>query len=112
MSSKVYFANLRTRTNKSNKISKIRNLFDSAGFNDLVKKDGLTAIKLHFGERGNDSFINPVFVRQVVDKVKVNGGKPFLTDTNTLYSGSRHNAVDHLLTALEHGFDYTVAGRR
>jgi uncharacterized protein len=110
MSSKVYFVNLRTRTNKGNKISKVRTLFDEAGFNDLVKKDDLMAIKLHFGERGNDSFINPVFVRQVVDKVKTGGGKPYLTDTNTLYSGSRHNAVDHLLTALEHGFDYTVAG--
>ena len=62
------------------------------------------------GERGSDGFISPVFVRQVVDKIKERGGKPFLTDTNTLYSGSRHNAVEHLLTALEHGFDYTVTG--
>lgn len=110
MSSKVYFCNLRSRTHEENKISKIRNLFDHAGLNDLIQKDDLTAIKLHFGEHGNDSFINPVFVRQVVDKVKSNGAKPFLTDTNTLYSGSRHNAVDHLLTAMEHGFDYTVTG--
>lgn len=110
MSSKVYFVNLRTRTDKGNKISKIRNLFDRAGFNELIQKDDLTAIKLHFGERGSDGFINPVFVRQVVDKVKDQGAKPFLTDTNTLYSGSRHNSVDHLLTALEHGFDYTVTG--
>lgn len=110
MSSKVYFINLRSRTSGQNKISKIRSLFDHAGLNDLIQKDDLTAIKLHFGERGSDGFINPVFVRQVVDKVKSNGGKPFLTDTNTLYSGSRYNSVDHLLTALEHGFDYTVTG--
>lgn len=110
MSSKVYFYNLRSRSHKENKISKIRNLFDQAGLNELIKKDDLTAIKLHFGERGNDSFINPLFVRQVVDKVKENGANPFLTDTNTLYSGSRHDAVNHLMTALEHGFDYTVTG--
>lgn len=110
MASKVYFVNLRARTDKSNKISKIRNLFDRAGLNKLIKANDLTAIKLHFGERGSDSFISPVFVRQVVDKIKENGAKAFLTDTNTLYSGSRHNAVDHLLTALEHGFDYTVTG--
>lgn len=101
MSSKVYFINLRSRTYEENKISKIRKLFDHAGLNDLIQKDDLTAIKLHFGERGNDSFINPVFVRQVADKVKSNGAKPFLADTNTLYSGSRHNAVDHLITAME-----------
>lgn len=110
MSSKVYFVNLRSRTDKNNKISKIRNLFDRAGLNDLIQPNDLTAIKLTFGERGSDGFINPVFVRQVVDKVKEKGAKAFLTDTNTLYSGSRHNSVDHLLTALEHGFDYTVTG--
>ena len=49
-------------------------------------------------------------MRKVVDRVKAHGGNPFLTDTNTLYSGSRHNSVDHLVTALEHGFDYTVTG--
>ncbi|MDD3041547.1 MAG: DUF362 domain-containing protein [Methanosarcinaceae archaeon] len=70
--------------------------------------DDLTAIKLHFGEYGNDGYINPVFVRQVVEKIRAAGAKPFLTDTNTLYSGSRHNAVDHLTTAIEHGFDYSV----
>ncbi len=46
--------------------------------------------------------------RQVVEKSRAAGAKPFITDTNTLYSGSRHNAVDHLTTAIEHGFDYSV----
>lgn len=47
-------------------------------------------------------------MRQVVDKVMDAGGKPFLTDTTTLYSGSRHNAVDHLQTAYLHGFAPSV----
>ncbi|MCL2337018.1 MAG: DUF362 domain-containing protein [Firmicutes bacterium] len=110
MSSKVYFVNLRSRTYQESKMNKLRDLFDRAGFNDLLQKDDLTAIKLHFGEHGGDGYINPVFVRQVVDKVKSSGAKPFLTDTNTLYSGTRHNAVEHLTTALEHGFGYTVTG--
>jgi uncharacterized Fe-S center protein len=110
MSTKVYFCNLRTRTEKGNKVNKIGELFNEAGLGDTVRPGDLTAIKIHFGERGNDGYINPVFVRKVVDRVKSRGGNPFLTDTNTLYSGSRHNAVDHLVTALEHGFDYTVTG--
>ena len=110
MSAKVYFCNLRTRTEKGNKVNKIGELFEQAGLGDVVRPGDLTAIKLHFGERGNDGYINPVFVRKVVDRVKAHGGNPFLTDTNTLYSGSRHNSVDHLVTALEHGFDYTVTG--
>jgi len=110
MTSKVYFHNIRARGDKSSKASKVADLFDPAGLGEVVGKNDLTAIKLHFGERGNDGFISPVLVRQVVDKVKARGAKPFLTDTNTLYSGSRHNSVDHLVTALEHGFGYTVTG--
>ena len=38
------------------------------------------------------------------------GTLPFLTDTNTLYRGTRSNAVEHIRTAILHGFDYAVAG--
>ena len=110
MASDVYFANLRSRSVSKNKINKIQKLFDAANFKNLISEDDLTAIKVHFGERGNDAYVNPVFVRQVVDKVKQAGGKPFITDCNTLYVGGRHNAVDHIITAIEHGFDYAVVG--
>lgn len=110
MTGKVYFSDLRSRKSRENKISKIKKLFKAAGFHDIICKNDLTAIKLHFGEKGNDSYISPVFVRQIADEVKKTGAKPFLTDTNTLYYGSRHNAVDHLNTAISHGFDYSVAG--
>jgi uncharacterized Fe-S center protein len=93
----VFFADLRTRRPGENTISMIRNLFERAGFPAVVVNSAPTAIKLHFGEWGNDSYINPVFVRQVADKVKQAGGRPFLTDSNTLYRGSRSNAVDHLI---------------
>ena len=108
MTSKVFFAEGRASGRKSNKISKILRLLESAGVKDMIRQDDLTAIKVHFGEKGNDTFINPIFVRQVVDIVKAAGGKPFISDTNTLYKGSRHNSVDHLITALEHGFSYAT----
>jgi uncharacterized Fe-S center protein len=108
--SKVFFANLRSRTDRSNKISKLKSLFDKAGFADLLKAEDLTAIKMTFGERGSDGFISPLFVRQMVEKIKECHARPFLSDTNTLYSGSRHNSVDHILTALEHGFDFSTTG--
>ncbi len=106
----VYFADLRARGAKESKRKKIEKLFAAAGFPAFLEKGDLTAVKLHFGERGNDTFINPVFVRSVVDKIKESGANPFLTDTNTLYQGSRHNAVDHLHTALEHGFGFATTG--
>lgn len=110
MPGKVFFASVRAHGETDNKVTKIRKLFESAGFGALVKKDDLVAIKLHFGELGCDAYIRPPFVRQVVDKVKENGGKPFLTDSATLYSGSRANAVDHIWTAAEHGFDLAFVG--
>jgi uncharacterized Fe-S center protein len=110
MASPVYFANLRSRDEKTSTVAKVCALFDCAGFASAISPGDKTAIKLHFGELGNDSYISPVFVRQVVDKVKACGGLPFLTDTNTLYRGSRANAVDHITTAILHGFDYAVAG--
>lgn len=109
MVSKVYFADIRAQNPQKNMISKIQKLFEDAGFAELLGANELTAIKVHFGEFGNDGYISPVFVRQVVEKVRAAGAKPFLTDTNTLYSGSRHNAVDHLITAIEHGFAYSVS---
>lgn len=108
MATKVYFSDARARTNTDNKISKIRRLAEAVGLGGIVAKGDLTAIKLHFGEHGNDTHLKPVYVRQIVDMVREAGGKPFLTDTNTLYTGSRTNAVDHLLTAYEHGFAYSV----
>jgi uncharacterized Fe-S center protein len=86
----------------------MKKLFNAAGCAKAVRPGDLTAVKLHFGERGCDTHISPTLVRAVVDKVVEHGGRPFLTDTNTLYSGSRHNAVDHVLTALEHGFGFAA----
>lgn len=110
MASEVYFTDLRSRSKHGNKVNKIKRLFDESGLDKVVSIDDLTAIKLHFGEMGNDSFIKPIFLRSVVDKILEYRGKPFLTDTNTLYFGSRHNSVDHLKTAILNGFDYAVAG--
>ena len=110
MNSPVYFFSLRAHSDQESTILKVQRLFDRAGFPDIVAPHDRTALKLHFGERGNDGFISPVYVRQVVDKVKACGALPFLTDTNTLYAGSRSNAVDHISTAVLHGFDYAVTG--
>ena len=110
MVSKVYFTDFRSRTDVDNKINKIKILFEAANFRGLMNKDELVAVKLHFGEEGNDSYISPVLVRQVVDKIYEAGAKPFITDTNTLYFGSRHNSLDHIKTAILHGFDYAVSG--
>ena len=107
--SPVYFADLRADT-KRNLLDKIDALLISVGIKERFKKGNLVAVKMHFGEKGNTSYIQPVFVRRVIERLKETGASPFLTDTNTLYVGTRGNAVDHLRTAVENGFAYSVVG--
>ncbi|GFK92383.1 Ferredoxin-2 [Fundidesulfovibrio magnetotacticus] len=106
----VHFASLRARGPKENKIARLARLFDLAGFKKLAARQALAAVKVHFGELGNDTFVSPVLIRPLVEKLRQYGANPFLTDTATLYSGSRHNAVDHLRTATLHGFTPETAG--
>ena len=106
--STVYLARMRVRNPDENNGVKIQNLCTAAGLSGIITEGDLTALKIHFGELGNDTFIKPVFVRSVVDSVRKLSGNPFLTDTNTMYIGSRHNAADHLTTAIRNGFAYAV----
>lgn len=95
-------------THKENLFGKLGRLLDTAGLSDIFKKRELVAVKLHFGELGNAAFIRPVFLRKIVENIKTHGGKPFLTDANTLYAGTRGDAVNHLTTAIQNGFAYSV----
>jgi len=110
LQSTVYFATVRARSPSESKVSRIERLFDAAGLSEVIKSGDLTAIKVHFGEMGNDSYVNPVLLRPVAERIRAKGARPFLTDTNPLYGGSRANAVDHLQTAEMHGFGRMVAG--
>ena len=91
-------------------MDKLSDLMNQVGLAESQKKGGLTAIKLHFGEKGNTAFIRPVYVRPFVEAIKAAGAKPFITDCNTLYVGTRSESVSHLITATENGFAYSVAG--
>jgi uncharacterized Fe-S center protein len=88
-----------------NLLEEAERLYDAAGTFDCVEKDDLVAIKLHVGELGNPYYVQPVFVHDVIRRVKEAGGKPFLTDSNTLYHAQRSNAYDHMNTALTNGYN-------
>ena len=82
----------------------------TAGMGDIDFQDKFVAIKLHFGEPGNLAFLRPNWARTVADFVKERGGKPFLTDCNTLYVGGRKNALDHMDSAMLNGFNPMTTG--
>jgi len=102
--SNVYYTNLRSRPGRSLP-KKMELLVKAAGIGDLPCKDKFTAIKIHFGELGNMAFLRHNYAARMAELLKQMGARPFLTDTNTLYSGSRSNAVDHLYTAFLNGYN-------
>ncbi len=106
MNSPVFFADL--RSSKKDLFHQLDLLLGRADLKGKIQEKDLVGIKLHFGEKGNTAFIPPLFVRRVVDQVRRYKGKPFLTDTNTLYTGARSEAVSHLTIAYQHGFGYSV----
>ena len=111
MASKVYFADLRADVHE-NLQQKLTRLMKTAGMGDIDFQDKFVAIKLHFGEPGNLAFLRPNWARTVADFVKERGGKPFLTDCNTLYVGGRKNALDHMDSAMLNGFNPMTTGRQ
>ena len=107
---KVYFTDFRTPYGGDTMPGKLKKLIRKAGIDQLNLDGQFVAIKIHFGELGNVSYLRPNYARAVVDVVKKLGGKPFLTDCNTLYPGSRKNALEHLYCAWENGFTPLTVG--
>ena len=105
----VWFTPMRT-TKKRSLIERVGELAERAGLGDAVCEGDLVAVKLHFGEEGSTAFVEPVFVRELVRRVGAAGGRPFLTDANTLYRGERGNAVDHIACAVSNGFSFATVG--
>jgi uncharacterized Fe-S center protein len=107
MASRVYFVDS-SASQKKSVLDKLSTLFVRAGLADCVSEDDLVAVKVHFGELGNTGYLSPIYARTIVAEIRKLGGKPFLTDSNTLYKGHRQNAVDHIETALANGFGYST----
>ncbi len=102
--SKVYYTDLRTVAFGNGLPAKLKELIKAAGIEQIDMRGKFVAIKMHFGELGNISYLRPNYAKAVADLVKELGGRPFLTDCNTMYPGSRKNALEHLECAWENGF--------
>ena len=106
---KVYFDDFRAPVGTS-VLKKLDRLIRKAGMEEMDFQRKLVAIKMHFGEPGNLTFLRPNYAKVVADMVKELGGVPFLTDCNTLYAGRRKNALEHLDAAYENGFSPLSTG--
>jgi uncharacterized Fe-S center protein len=107
--SKVYFSDFKAKPG-NNLLQKLKRLIKRAEIEDIDFNNKFVAIKIHFGEPGNLAYLRPNYSKVVVDLIKDLGGKPFLTDCNTLYVGRRKNALDHLDAAYENGYNPFTTG--
>ena len=110
MKSRVFFIAANRKEGAEAVSGKTEKLYLALGLDEKIQGEDFVALKIHFGEKGNTGFVRPIFLRKIVDRVKGYKGKPFLTDTNTLYTGTRSEAISHLTTAYENGFTESVVG--
>ncbi|MFH0777253.1 MAG: DUF362 domain-containing protein [Candidatus Eisenbacteria bacterium] len=106
--SDVYFAPARSEANRS-LVGRFGDMFEAMS-PAIVERGDVVAVKGTFGEEGCTTYVRPVYFRVAVEWVEKCGGKPFLTDSSTLYFGCRSNAVDHLNLAVRNGFSYASVG--
>jgi len=104
MSSKVYFIKASVADGEQVISDKAVKLFKAGNFASCFLENDFTAIKVHVGERDNNTYIKAPCFKGLVEELLALKTRPFLTDTNALYTGQRHNGVDHYLLAAEHGF--------
>ncbi len=101
----LYFLDFRKKQ-KEDFLKMLEKLIEYAGGLKIIEKDKIVAVKTHFGEDGNINFVSPLYVRRIVELIKKSGGRAFLIDTTTLYSGRRFKGDTHIELAKEHGFDF------
>jgi len=104
MPSKVFFGDARARKWQEGLVQKTASLFDEAGFSKLIGKGDLVAVKSHFGEINNSRYLRPVYIRQIVDKIRECGGNPIVVETTGHGWGTRSTSWKHLEVAARNGF--------
>ena len=110
MLSKVYFIKAAVADGENAICEKARRLFEAGQFASCFAENDFTAVKVHVGEDTNTTHVKAPYIKGLVEELLALKTKPFITDTSTLYSGRRRNAIDHTIMAAEHGFSFDALG--
>ena len=110
MSTKIFFIKASTKDGEKVISEKAHRLFKAGKFKNRFAENDFTAIKVHVGEGANNTYVKAPCIKGLIDELLKLKTRPFVTDTNTLYVGRRHNTIDHATLAAEHGFSLQALG--
>ena len=88
----------------------VERLLQATGFAQQLQKLDMVAVKVHVGEKNNNTHIKPELAAAAVKMSTKAGAQAFITDTATLYKGERENAIKHTIHAYRHGFHFRRTG--
>ncbi len=106
----VFLISLAEKSSLTERINTVSKILKNSGLKNIISEKDKTAVKIHVGEKHNNTHIKPEVIKAVTNWVKTQKGLPFLTETSTLYKGERSNAIDHLIHANRHGFTIERTG--
>ena len=110
MKEKVYFIPVADNEPDGEICVKLERFLAAEDFFSFMRPRDMVAFKTHFGEEGSQGFVRPLHFKMMGALAKKRGALPFLTDTATLYTGMRNQAVSHIELAQRHGFGFENTG--
>ena len=107
---KLLFIELSAKSSLQERLKALEKILNRVDFSEFIDEKDKVGIKTHIGDRDNDTHIAPELIALSVKKIREQKALPFITETSTLYSGARSNAITHLELAQKHGFTYKKLG--
>jgi uncharacterized Fe-S center protein len=101
---KVYFKQVASysKTDEVNKAA--RDVLEKVVEEENIDLNSRVPFKVHFGEKGNITFIAAKNYNGMIGYLKEKGKDSCFIETNALYSGDRMTATQHKALAKDHGF--------
>lgn len=102
--SKVYFKSIDSILKTEEINNSVFKILEKIVKEENIKLEKVIPLKVHFGEKGNITYIKPKNYKGIIKFLEKNKIKSFYTDTNVLYKGERMTSSSHKKLAIKHGF--------
>ncbi len=99
----VYFKKLEELNEDVNSI--VYEMLNNITRDENIILEGTVPLKVHFGEKGNTTYIKSQYFDGIKKYLKENNNDTCYIETNVLYKGERTNTDTHIKLAKEHGFN-------